>query len=132
VEIDPALVELGTGREGGAPLGQRSVEVLDGGEVLVGERLVERRPEAFSRLELGAVGWQVDEKALGDGQASFRVPACVVEDEDEDPLPAGAGLMGEESEQLLEERLGDAVAMCQKTSPELGWAKAVTWSHAKR
>jgi hypothetical protein len=110
VEVHPALVEVGRGSEGEAPVGDGAVEVLDGGEVLVGERLVEHRPEALGGLELGAVGRQVDEPdALGNSQPRFRVPAGIVEDEDDDPLPASAGLAGEEGEQLLEERLGDPV-----------------------
>src|SRR3954463_10463255 len=74
--------------------------------MLVGERLVEHRPEAFGRLELGAVGRQVDEPdALGDGQPRLRVPAGVVEDEDDDPVATGPGFAGEEGEERLEERL---------------------------
>ena len=86
MEVDPSLVEVRRGVEGDAALGDRTVEVLDRAEVLVGERLVEHRPEAFGRLQLGAVGRQVDEPdTLGDGQPRLRVPARVVEDEDDDP-----------------------------------------------
>src|SRR4051794_1555873 len=106
VEVDPSLVEVRRGVEGDAALGDRTVEVLDRAEVLVGERLVEHRPEAFGRLQLGAVGRQVDEPdALGDGQPRLRVPARVVEDEDDDPVATGAGLAGEEGEERLEDRL---------------------------
>src|SRR3954462_3577334 len=106
VEVDPSLVEVRRGVEGDAALGDRTVEVLDRAEVLVGERLVEHRPEAFGRLRLGAVGRQVDEPdALGDGQPGLRVPARVVEDEDDDPVATGPGLAGEEGEERLEERL---------------------------
>ena len=110
MEIDLPLVEIGGSHEGSAPLGERVIEVLDRREVLVGERLVEHGPEAFGRLELGTVGRQVDEPdALGDGQAGSRVPAGVVEDEDDDPVPTGTGLTGEGGEELLEERLGNTV-----------------------
>src|SRR4051794_752405 len=110
VEVDPSLVEVRRGVEGDAALGDRTVEVLDRAEVLVGERLVEHRPEAFGRLQLGAVGRQVDEPdALGDGQPRLRVPARVVEDEDDDPVATGAGLAGEEGEERLEERLRHSV-----------------------
>src|SRR5690349_2820154 len=106
VEVDPSLVEVRRGVEGDAALGDRTVEVLDRAEVLVGERLVGHRPEALGRPELGAVGRQVDEPdALGDGQPGLRVPAGVVEDEDDDPVATGAGLAGEEGEERLEERL---------------------------
>src|SRR3954471_3597238 len=106
VEVDPSLVEVRRGVEGDAALGDRTVEVLDRAEVLVGERLVEHRPEAFGRLQLGAVGRQVDEPdALGDGQPGLRVPAGVVEDEDDDPVATGAGFAGEEGEERLEGRL---------------------------
>src|SRR3954462_3417679 len=106
VEVDPSLVEVRRGVEGDAALGDRTVEVLDRAAVLVGERLVEHRPEAFGRLELGAVGRQVDEPdALGDGQPGLRVPAGVVEDEDDDPVATGPGFAGEEGEERLEERL---------------------------
>src|SRR5690349_13145366 len=109
MEVDPSLVEVRRGVEGDAALGDRTVEVLDRAEVLVGERLVEHRPEALGRLELGAVGRQVDEPdPLGDGQPGLRVPAGVVEDEDDDPVATGPGLAGEEGEERLEERLRHA------------------------
>ena len=64
--------------------------------------------------------------ALGDGQPGLRVPARVVEDEDDDPVATGAGLAGEGGEERLEERLETPFAKYQKTSPELGWTKAIT------
>src|SRR4029079_19427217 len=44
VEVDPSLVEVRRGVEGDAALGDRTVEVLDRTEVLVGERLAGHRP----------------------------------------------------------------------------------------
>src|SRR4051812_12111295 len=71
--------------------------------MLVGERLVEHRPETFGRLQLGRAGREVD------GQPGLRVPAGVVEDEDDDPVATGPGLAGGEGEERLEERLRDPV-----------------------
>jgi hypothetical protein len=37
VEVDPSLIEVGSGDKGDASVGDHAVEVLEGREVLVGE-----------------------------------------------------------------------------------------------
>ena len=110
MEVDPSLIEVWSGDKGDAPVGDYAVEVLEGRDVLVGERLVEHGPETFGGLELRAVRWQVDEpNAVGNMQAGSGVPAGVVENQDDDPLSAGAGLLRKGGQKLLEEWLGDPV-----------------------
>ncbi len=127
MEIDLPLVEIGGSHEGSAPLGDRVIEVLDRREVLVGERLVEHGPEAFGRLELGTVGRQVDEpNALGDGQpgrvcqpALSRTRMMIRSR----PAPASRAKV---ARSFSKNGLETPLAIYQKTSPELGWTKAVT------
>ena len=128
MEVDPSLVEVRRGVEGDAALGDRTVEVLDRAEVLVGERLVEHRPEAFGRLQLGAVGRQVDEPdALGDGQPWLRVPAGVVEDEDDDPVATGSSSSrAKRARSASKNGFDTPFAKYQNTSPEVGCTKAIT------
>jgi len=103
--------EVAVVAEPDALVGDHGVEVGEGGEVLVGEGLVDVDPEGLGRLQLRGVGGQVDEAdALGDRQARGGVPAGAVEDEEDDPVGAGARLAGEEREGLGEELLVDAGA----------------------
>ena len=98
--------EVRVGVEGEAAAGDCGVDLGEGGEVAVGERLVQGRPEALRRLELGRVGRQVDEPdPVGDGEPRLGVPAGVVDREDDGALSPGAGLAGEEGEERREERL---------------------------
>ena len=63
LSFDPSLV----GVEGDALPGDGGVEIGEGIEVPVGDRLVDMDPQRLGRLELGGVGRQVDEAdALGD------------------------------------------------------------------
>ena len=90
-------------------VGDDGVEVCKGLEVGVGDGLVDVDPERLGRLQLGRVGWQVDEAdAFGDRQAGGGVPAGAVEDEEDDAVAAGAGLAGEEREGVGEELRVDA------------------------
>ena len=105
------LDQVRVGVEGEASAaGDGGVDLDEGGEAAVGGRLVEGRPEALRRLELGRVGRQVDEPdPVGDGEPRLGAPAGVVEREDNGAIPTGAGLageQGEEREERLEERLG--------------------------
>ncbi len=89
--------------------GDDGVEVGEGREVLVDDGLVDVDPEGLGRLQLGSVGRQVDEAdALGDREARRGVPARAVEDEEDDPVGAGARLAGEERQGVGEEFLVDA------------------------
>ena len=51
----------GGGVEAAAPRGDGGIERVQGGEVLVDDRLIDQRPEMFGRLQLRAVGRQEDE-----------------------------------------------------------------------
>ena len=103
-------------------------------EVLVGDGLVDMRPERLGRRELGGVGRQVDEaEALGHDEAGRAVPAGVVEHEQDHAVGSGARLAGEEREHVLEVARGTMpVERDQKLSPVAGETKAVTESHSKR
>ena len=103
----PDAVSVGV--EGHTLAGDGFVQIGEAAEVPVDDRLVEMDPERLDRLELGGVGRQVDEaEALGHGQIGWAVPAGVIEDEQDDTVPAGARLPGEEGEHILEVALGDA------------------------
>ena len=108
MEAGLAADEFAIVAEGDAALGDGGVEVGEGVEVLVDDRLVHVDPEGFGRLQLGRVGRQEDEAdALGNGER-FGMPAGAVEDEDDDPVAAGPRLAREEGEGVLEELLVDA------------------------
>src|SRR5215213_4863660 len=63
-------------------LGDDLLEIGQGREVLVGERLVEDGPKVLGGLKLGRVWGQVDEpEALGHDQVGRGVPAGAVEPE---------------------------------------------------
>ena len=100
-----------------APLGEDHAlvgdflfEVLDGGDVLVDDRLVDERPQGFGRLQLRSVGRQINEpNAIGDFQIGCAMPSGIVEHEQNDASNAGFGFAREGFEQRLEERLRHAV-----------------------
>jgi hypothetical protein len=91
-----------------AARGEDGIEVLEGVEVAVGDRLVEVDPECLGRLQLRGIWREVDETdAFGHGE--WRgMPTGAVENEDDDAVPAGAGLAGEEFQGVLEQFLVDA------------------------
>ena len=121
---DPVAV----GVEGDALAGDGGIELGEGVEVSVDDRLVDVGPQRLGRLELGRVGWEMDEaEAIGHGEAGRAVPAGVVEHEHDDPLRPGAGLAREEREHVLEVARGKTpVERYQKLSPVAGETKAVT------
>lgn len=68
-----------------ASLCDDTVELNDIIEEPVCDGFVEERPQAFGRLELGAVGRQVDQPdAIGNVEVLRAVPAGVVEREHDD------------------------------------------------
>src|SRR3712207_8511855 len=76
----------GGGVEAAAALGDDGVEVVERGEVLVGDRLIHRRPQPLGGLEFGAVRRQERKRdPVRHGQALGAVPARVVEHEDDVP-----------------------------------------------
>ena len=121
---DPVAV----GVEGDALAGDGGVELGEGVEVSVGDGLVDVDPQRLGRLELGAIGWQVDEaEAIGHREPRGAVPAGAVEHQDDDPTAPGAGLAREEREHVLEVAPGKTpVERYQKLSPVAGETKAVT------
>jgi len=79
-----------------ASLGDDGIEIVDGVEVGVGERLIDERPQVLGGLELRAVGRLVDEPdAVGDGEVLRTVPSGIVELEHDDAMAPGAGLARE-------------------------------------
>ena len=122
--------------ENAAALGHDALEISKSREVPIGERLIQNRPEVFSRLKLGGVAGQVDQpEALGHNQVRLSVPTGVVEPKHDDPLASRPGLAGKQCQQRGEERLGHPVRldtpfdMYQNTSPEIGCTTAVTYNH---
>ena len=92
------------------------VEFLDRRDVLVDDWLVDQRPQSFGRLQLGRVGRQEDQAhALGYVQASFAMPAGVVENEHDGSIDAGACLARKSFEQRGKERLRHAVVHIPKS-----------------
>jgi hypothetical protein len=110
MEAGAGLDGVAVGVEVEAAAGDDPVDLVQGREVPVDERLVEEGPEALGGLELGRVGRQVDEPdAARDGEPRLGVPAGVVEYEHDPAVPPGAGLLGELGQQGLEEGLGHPV-----------------------
>ena len=96
------------------------LEFGKGGEVPVGDGLVDQGPQTLGRLQLRAAGRQEHQAdPLGDGQALRSVPAGVVQHEDDVAFPAGAGLPREAGEQRLEEGLGKAAAEIPADIPQM-------------
>src|ERR1035438_4630347 len=78
--------------------------------MLVDDGLVDQRPQGFGRLDLrGVGGLEHEANAVRHGETGFAVPTGVVERQDDAPLASGAGLLGEQPQQRLEEWLGYAV-----------------------
>jgi hypothetical protein len=98
--LAPDAVSVGT--EGHTLASDDGVELGKGVEVGVGDRLVEVDPQRLGRLEFGGIGRQVDEAdAFGNGKSGQAVPAGVIEHEEDDAVPARAGLLGEEREDAI-------------------------------
>ena len=88
----------------------RGVEIVDGCEMSIDERLVDEGPKVLCRLQLRAVGGLEDQPdAVGNGEVFRTVPAGLVEYDNDDALAAGTGLPCEGFEQFGKERLVDAV-----------------------
>lgn len=93
-----------------ALLGDDTVKFLYGLEICVDDGLVDMNPKRFSRLELGCIGWQVDDlDTLGHAEPFAGVPAGIVDEKQDDAILAGAGLFGKQRQERREERFGDAV-----------------------
>ena len=101
----------GSGIELATAFGEDGAEVVQRGEVPIGNWLIHQRPEMLGRLEFGGIGWQEDEAdPIGDGQAFGSMPAGVVEHEDAAAGAPCTGLAREGGEQFGKEGLGEAAA----------------------
>ena len=124
--------------ENATALGHDVLEVSKRPEVVVGEWLIQNRPEVLSRLKLGRVWGQVDgPDPVRHDQVRCGVPAGAVQPEHDNAIPSRPGLTGKQGQQRRKERLGDAVLempfeIDQKVSPEIGCTKAVTYNHLYR
>src|SRR4051795_2501476 len=96
--------------ENATALGHDVLEISKRLEILVGERLIQNRPEVFGGLKLGGVWGQVDgPDPIRNSQVRRSVPAGVVEPEDDDAIPSRPGLTGKQGQEPCEERLRDPV-----------------------
>ena len=90
--------------------GDDVLEIGKGREVLVGEWLVEDRPEVLSRLKLGGVWGQVDgPDPIRHSQVGRGVPAGAVELKHDDARASRPGLARKQRQQRGEEWLGDTI-----------------------
>ena len=87
------FVVFGVGVESEAWRGDGRGELGQGVVGLVDEGLVEVDPQGLGGLQLGGVGWPVDEAdAFGPDQAGGGVPAGALEPEEEEAVAPGACL----------------------------------------
>jgi hypothetical protein len=108
VEPGGGANQVGTRLEGDAARGLSVFEVVDAGEMAVDERGIGQGPEVLGGLELGRIRWQEEQMhVLGHAQFDACMPACLVQDEHNLFLGAGADLLGKGSQFDFEE--GDAV-----------------------
>lgn len=93
-----------------ASLGNGGIEIVDGVEVFVDKRLIYEGPKVLGRLEFWAVGGLVNQPdSIRNGKVFRAVPAGVVEDQDNDAVASGAGLLRQGFEQLDKEWLVDSI-----------------------
>src|SRR5690349_12282732 len=96
--------------ENATALGDGLLEIGEGLEVTVDQRLIQDGPEVLGGLKLGRVPGQVDEPdPIRGGQVRRGVPAGVVENEHDDALASRPSLTGKQRQRRGEEWLGDPV-----------------------
>jgi hypothetical protein len=106
VVFDGAVILL----EHAAPRSNGAIEVVDGFEVLVDERLIDKGPEALGRLEFRAAWRLIDEPdAVWDWKIFRTMPAGIIKLQNDDAIATGTGLTCKGGEQFGKERLVDAV-----------------------
>src|SRR3954463_6638537 len=82
--------------EASATVRDDAFQIGEGLEVLVGERLIQKRPEVLSRLKLGRGRGQVDgPDPIRNSQVRRSVPAGVVEPEHDEAIPSRPGPHGQ-------------------------------------
>src|SRR3954452_23407759 len=110
-------VELGGGLdpvrivgEIAAPLCQGLIEIGQGVEIAVGQRLVDHGPEMLGRLEFRGIGRQeLQADAVGDLQILGDMPAGTIEDEHDDLVGSGPDVAGERRQDPAEHRRVDRI-----------------------
>ena len=101
--------------ESGAARRDDVVEFVERGNMPIDDRLVDQGPQRLGGLKFRAVGRQEDKPdAVGHGKAWLAMPSGIVEHENDDPVASRAGLLGEEAQQRLKERLRHAVGHVPK------------------
>jgi hypothetical protein len=75
METGSAADLLGLLSECDALSGDFCIEFLDGRDVVVDDRLVDKRPKGFGRLQLGTIGRQINEaNAIGNFEIGLPMP----------------------------------------------------------
>ena len=96
--------------KGDASLGDFRVELCDGCDMLVDDRLVDKRPKSFGRLQLRTIGRQMNEaNRIGDFEIGGPMPPRIVEHEKDDAAQACFGFAREGFKQCLEKFLRHTV-----------------------
>ena len=96
--------------KGDALVGNFCVEFLDGCNVLVDDRLVDKCPKSFGGVARRGVGRQINEaNAIGDFENRWPMPPRIVEHEKDDAAQACFGFVCEGCKQRLEKILRHSV-----------------------
>lgn len=104
--FDGAVILL----EPAASRGNGAIEVVDGFEVLVDERLIDKGPEALSGLEFRAARRLIDQPdAIWNWKIFWAVPAGIIKLQDDDAIAAGTGFTRKGGEQFGKEGLVDPI-----------------------
>lgn len=110
MEPGPALDLFGLVGEGDALGGDFLFELCDGRDVLVDDRLIDKRPKGFGGLQLRGVGRQINEaNAIWDFEIGWPMPSSIVEHEQDDAAQARFGFARKGFEQSLEKFLRHTV-----------------------
>jgi hypothetical protein len=79
MEIGARVDLFGLLDEGDAVVGDFCVELLDGCNVLIDDRLIDKRPKCFCRLQLGTIGRQINKaNTLWDFEIGRPMPPRIV------------------------------------------------------
>jgi hypothetical protein len=96
--------------EGDTLSGDFGFEFFDGRDVLVDDRLVDKRPKGFGRPQLGTKGRRINEaNAIGNFEIGRPMPSRIVEHEQNDAAQARLGFLRNGLEQSLEKFLRHTV-----------------------
>jgi hypothetical protein len=88
--------QVRAGLQGHTALSLGIFQIIDAGEMAIGEDRVGERPEMLSRLEFGRVGGQEQQvEVLGDLYLDAAMPASPIQDEDDFFAGSSAHCTGE-------------------------------------